>query len=108
MDKLENYLDQVCRGIAGPRALRQHVRQELREHLLDAAGEYQGRGMPPDEAMERAIDDFGGPEQVRRELEQAHGQRFLAVVIDKAMQWKERTMKAKWVWSTWAYLLACQ
>ena len=37
MDKLEQYLDQVCRGIAGPRSLRQHVRQELREHLLDAA-----------------------------------------------------------------------
>jgi hypothetical protein len=35
MKKLEQYLDQVCRRISGPRALRQHVRQELREHLLD-------------------------------------------------------------------------
>ena len=34
MDKLDHYLDQVCRGIGGPRSLRQHVRQELREHLL--------------------------------------------------------------------------
>jgi hypothetical protein len=36
MKKLEQYIDQVCRGIGGPRALRQHVRRELREHLLDA------------------------------------------------------------------------
>jgi hypothetical protein len=28
----------------------------------------------------------------------------MAVVIDKAMQWKERTMKARWLWSTWAHL----
>ena len=42
MDKLEHYLDQVCRSIGGPRSLRQHVRQELREHLLDAAAEHQG------------------------------------------------------------------
>jgi hypothetical protein len=26
------------------------------------------------------------------------------VLIDKAMQWKERTMKAKWLWMSWAYL----
>ncbi len=26
------------------------------------------------------------------------------MVIDKAMQWKEKTMKAKWLWASWAYL----
>jgi hypothetical protein len=26
-------------------------------------------------------------------------------VIDKAMQWKEKTMKAKWLWTTWAHLV---
>ncbi|MDB5301201.1 MAG: hypothetical protein JWO87_2864 [Phycisphaerales bacterium] len=104
MDKLERYLDQVCRGIAGPRSLRQHVRRELREHLLDAAAERQAGGLPPDEALDRAIEDFGGPEQVRAELEATHGHRLMAVVIDKAMQWKENTMKAKWLWSSWAHL----
>ncbi|MDB5293567.1 MAG: hypothetical protein JWL69_4808 [Phycisphaerales bacterium] len=104
MDKLERYLDQVCRGIAGPRSLRLHIRRELREHLLDAAAERQAGGLPPDEALARAIEDFGGPEQVRAELEATHGHRLMAVVIDKAMQWKENTMKAKWLWSTWAHL----
>src|SRR5437667_9064073 len=104
MDKLEQYLDQVCRGIGGPRALRQHVRQELREHLRDAAAEHKAAGMSEAEALDRALADFGGPEQVRSELEATHGQRLMGVVIDKAMQWQERTMKAKWLWTTWAYL----
>jgi len=105
MEKLEHYLDQVCRGIAGPRSLRQHIRQELREHLLDAAAEHKVAGMTDEEAMNRALEDFGGPEQVRSELEATHGHRVMSVVIDKAMQWKENTMKAKWVWTTWAHLM---
>jgi hypothetical protein len=104
MDKLEHYLDQICRSIGGPKALRQHVRQELREHLLDAAAEHQRAGMSKEEALSRAMADFGGSEEVRLGLEEAHGHRLLPVVIDKAMQWKERTMRAKWLWTTWAHL----
>jgi hypothetical protein len=104
MKKLEQYLDQVCRSIGGPRALRQHVRQELREHLLDALAQHKAAGLPEEAALERALAEFGRPEEVRSELEAAHGQRMMAVVIEKAMQWQERTMKAKWLWTTWAYL----
>lgn len=104
MDKLEHYLDQICRSIGGPKPLRQHVRQELREHLLDAAGEHKAAGMPEEAALERAMEDFGGPEEVRLGLEEAHGHRLLPVVIEKAMQWKERTMRAKWLWTMWAHL----
>src|ERR1700736_916087 len=104
MDKLEQYLDQVCPGIGGPKPLRQHVRQELREHLLDAVAEHKAAGMSEEKALERALEDFGGPDQVRSELEATHGHRLMPVVIDKAMQWKEKTMKAKWLWTTWAYL----
>ncbi len=104
MDKLDRYLDQVCRGIAGPRSLRNHIRRELREHLLDAADEYRAAGISDADALERALLDFGGPEQVRADLEAAHGQRVVAVIVDKAMAWKEKTMKAKWVWTTWAHM----
>jgi len=105
MDKLEQYLDQVCRSVGGSRALRQHIRQELREHIRDAAAEHRAAGLSEEEALARALADFGGPEQVRSELEATHGHRLLmAVVVDKAMQWKETTMKAKWLWTTWAYL----
>ena len=72
MDKLEQYLDRVCRGIGGPRSLRQHIRQELREHLLDAAAEHKRAGLPEEEALARALEDFGGPDQVRSELEATH------------------------------------
>jgi hypothetical protein len=106
MDKLEQYLEIVCRRIGGPRPLRQHIRQELREHLRDAVAEHRAAGLPEEAALAKALADFGGPEQVRSELEEAHGHRLLPVVIDQAMQWKEKTMRARWLWTTWAYLTA--
>ena len=48
--------------------------------------------------------DFGQPDEVRSGLEEAHGHRLLGVVIDKALDWKEKTMRAKWLWATWAHL----
>lgn len=41
---------------------------------------------------------------MRSELEATHGHRLTAVLIDKAIQWQERTMRVKWLWQTWAYL----
>jgi hypothetical protein len=104
MDKIEQYLDQVCRSIGGPRALRQHVRQELRGHLQDAVAGYKAAGLSEELALARALEEFGKPDEVRSELVATHGQRLMAVVIDKAMQWKETTMRAKWLWATWAHL----
>lgn len=104
MDKLERYLDQVCRSIGGPRSMRQHVRQELREHLLDALAQHKTAGLSEEEALAKSLEEFGQPEDVRSELEATHGQRMMAVVIDRAMQWKEITMRAKWLWTSWAYL----
>lgn len=104
MDMLEQYLDQVCRRIAGARDMRQHVRQELREHLLDAAVAHEAGGLSKEQALAKAIEDFGGPREVRDGLEDAHGARVSAIVLEKAMQWKEMTMKAKWLWTTWAHL----
>jgi hypothetical protein len=104
MDKLEHYLDQVCRSVGGPRSLRQHIRQELREHLRDAMAEHKAAGLSEEQALDRALGEFGKPEDVRSELEATHGHRLMAVVIDKAMQWKETTMRAKWLWASWAHL----
>ena len=104
MDKLEQYLDQVCRGIGGPRSLRQHVRQELREHLQDAAAEHQGGRAV---GGGRRWTGAGGLRRAGGGAVGAGGDARappMAVVIDKAMQWKERTMRAKWLWATWAYL----
>lgn len=104
MDKIELYLDQVCRGIAGPRSLRQHIRQELREHLLDAVAVHRAAGLPEEQAITKALDDFGGPEEVRGDLETLHGHRLLTTIVDKSLEWKEKTLKARWLWATVAHL----
>jgi len=106
MNKLEHYLQQVCRSMGGPKALREHVRQELREHLLDAVAQHKTAGLEEQQAIDRALAEFGTPETVRSELEATHGHRMmLAMVIDKAMEWKEKTMKAKWLWASWTYVM---
>jgi hypothetical protein len=103
MDRLDRYLDEVCRGVGGPRSLRQHLRRELGEHLRDAAADHRAAGLSEAEAVDRAIADFGRPQDVREELAATHGQRLLAVVVDKALEWKERTMTARLVWLSWAH-----
>jgi hypothetical protein len=103
MDRLEQYVDRICRRLGGPRSMRAHVRQELKEHLQDAAAEHEGAGMSKEQALEKAIVEFGEVEEVRGELEGAHGQRALAVMVEKAMDWKEKTMKARWLWTTWGH-----
>jgi hypothetical protein len=104
MDRLERYLDNICRSIGGPRSLREHVRRELRGHLLDARDQHRAEGLSDDEALTSALEEFGRPEDLRLELEAAHGHRMLGVAIDRAMQWKERTMRARWLWASWANL----
>lgn len=104
MDELELYLDGVCRRMGGAKSLREHVRRELREHLLDAAGRYRSEGLSESAALARAIGDFGEPEEVRSELEATYGQRLMAVAIDKARQWKEMMLGARWLWSAWAHV----
>src|ERR1022692_2685874 len=103
MDRLEQYLDQVCRSIGRPVKMRQHVRQELREHLLDALAQHRSAGLSEEAALAKALEEFGKPEEMRSDLEAAHGQRMMWI-LDKAMQWKEKTMKAKWLWMTLAHV----
>jgi len=99
MNEIEKYLDDVCRTLGGSHDLRQHVREELREHLEEAVEAHVAKGLPRDEAVKKAIDEFGRPEDVGKGLEGVYGHRMMALAIDKAMDWKERTMKSGWKWS---------
>ena len=92
-------------GLPGRGRLRQHIRRELEEHIRDSAAGYVAGGLAEEEALAKALEDFGGPEQVRAELEAAHGHRVMGVVVDKALEWKEKTVKAKWLWTTWAHTM---
>jgi len=98
MDDVESYLNRVCRHIAGSRALRAHLREELREHLEEAIERHRDEGLAEDEATRRAIEEFGTPETVGAGLVGVYGQRFTGVLIDRAIEWKERTMKTGWKW----------
>jgi len=103
MKRLEQYLDEVCQSIGGPWEMREHVRQEMREHLLDAVAQHKAAGMTEEQALTQAIDEFGKPDDVRSELESTYGKRT-TWIIDKALEWKEKTMRAKWLWMTWTYV----
>jgi hypothetical protein len=104
MNELERYLDRVCRTLRGSRSLRRHVREELREHLLEAIERHEARGADHEQAIAKAIEEFGEPEMVREGLQAVYGRPVMAMLIEKAMAWKEKTMKTGWKWSFVAHL----
>jgi len=99
MNEVEKYLDRVCQSLSGPHSLRQHLREELREHLTEAVEKHVTAGMSQDEAVKKTIEEFGEPEMVRQGLENVYGRRLIGMMIEKAMAWKEKTMKTGWKWS---------
>jgi len=99
MNEIERYLDEVCRCLGGSRDLREHVREELRDHLADAVESNVSRGLSKEEATKKAIEDFGRPEETRSGLQALYGRSATSFLIDRAMAWKERTMKSGWKWS---------
>lgn len=103
VNELERYLDRVCLGVAGSRSLRQHLRQELREHLEEAIERYSARGMSEEEAVEKAIAEFGKAEAVGEDLQEVYGRRQTTFLLETAMRWKETTMKTEWKWNLIAH-----
>ncbi len=98
MTEIDRYLDQACRRVSGPAALRQHLRRELREHLEESVRDLVATGLSQDEATRKAIEGLGEPEMIREGLQSVYGQSVTSLFIDKAMEWKERTMKTEWKW----------
>ena len=99
MDDIERYLDQVCSALGGSKALRLHLREELREHILEAVEKYRADGLEQKPAIQKALQDFGQPQNLRQQLQDVYGRPFVALLIEKAMHWKEKTMKTGWKWS---------
>ena len=99
MSEIDKYLDRVCHTLGGSRSLRRHVREELREHIEDSVAAHVAAGLSPADATRKALDELGSPETVGEGLEEVHGHSLMALVVDRAMDWKERTMKNGWKWS---------
>jgi hypothetical protein len=104
MNDVERFLDRACCGVGGSHELRRHLRKELHEHLTaEIEGNIQA-GMDREEAVQKAIEEFGDPAMIRDGLQTVHGRRLLTLLIEKSMIWKERTMKTGWKWSFVAHV----
>jgi len=99
MNEIERFLDQVCCGVAGSPDLRRHLRKELREHLTEEIESNVAAGLSREEAVRKAIAEFGDPAAIRDGLQAVHGRRLMSLLIEKSMAWRETTMKTGWKWS---------
>ena len=105
MRDIESYLDQVCRSMGGSKALRLHIREELREHIIEAIERHKADGLDEDQAVQKALEEFGQPVAVREGLQAIYGRNLMGLVIERAMEWKEKTMKTGWKWNFMAHLV---
>jgi len=95
---VEEYLNSVCRNLSAAASLRRHLREELRTHIEEAIAAHQEDGASSEEAVRMAIEEFGDPAMVRDELHGVYGRRLMSLLIDRAMEWKVRTMTSEWKW----------
>lgn len=99
MNEIERFLDRACCGVGGSPELRGHLRKELQEHLDEEIERNVAAGMAQEEAVQKAIEEFGDPVMIRDGLQSVHGRRLMTLLIEKSMIWRERTMKTGWKWS---------
>jgi hypothetical protein len=82
---LATYLGEVAAGLPGPRRCRERILTELRDGLDDAIAEHTTAGLPTDQAVTAAIDQFGSPPAIAdaftAELATAYARRTLAWFI---------------------------
>ncbi len=80
MERFDAFCQAVCRQVrhATPRE-RRAIRAELTGHLEDRAEDLRQRGMPEEEAEERAVAAMGDPEAIGRELNRQYPLGWLIV-----------------------------
>ena len=84
-EPIEAYLDAQLLELRGsPRAAR-HVLREVEAHLLDATNEGVDEGLTEDEAARRAVERFGPPALVARQLARASGSVGLVTLVRDAV-----------------------
>lgn len=99
MKEIERFLNRVCRFLRVAPSLKTHIREELREHILESKEAHMREGLSEEEALKLAMEAFGSPDTVGEELSQIHNQNLFSFVLDRAMAWREQTMKTEWKWN---------
>jgi hypothetical protein len=83
--RLATYLAGIAAGLHGPRRRREQILAELRDGLDHAVADHAAAGLPPEQAVTAAIDQFGKPHAVAEafaaELATAYARRTLAWFI---------------------------
>lgn len=69
--KIEQYLDTVCNWLPTIK-LRRRTRNELTEHFEDILDDYEEQGIEEEEAVNRAIEAMGDPNELHKKLKKAH------------------------------------
>lgn len=68
MSWADRYARELGRRVERLQGLRPRLEMEVIGHLEDAAAGHRERGLSPAEAEERAVEDFGAPDVVARQL----------------------------------------
>lgn len=71
--RIENRIADVLAGSGLPVDRRSEIAEELRGHLEQLVESKRGSGLVDQAAVEAALNDFGPPEVVRRQLRRQHG-----------------------------------
>ena len=68
---IKNFLDKVC-GEIKYRPVRKGICEELKSHIQEIEEEYTNKGIPENEAEEKAVFQMGVPEEIGRKLNKIH------------------------------------
>ena len=68
---IKNFLDKVC-GEIKYRPVRKGICEELKSHIQEIKEEYTNKGIPENEAEEKAVLQMGAPEEIGRKLNKIH------------------------------------
>jgi hypothetical protein len=82
---VERYLAEVAARLPGPRKAHSGILAELRSGLLDATDSHQSAGLPPAQAVQAAIREFGDPGLVAdgflAEIAASHARRVVVFLL---------------------------
>ena len=68
---IKNFLDKVC-GEIKYRPVRKGICEELKSHIQEIEEEYTNKGIPENEAEEKAVLQMGVPEEIGKKLNKIH------------------------------------
>ena len=68
---IKNFLDKVC-GEIKYRPVRKGICEELKSHIQEIEEEYTNKGIPENEAEEKAVLQMGAPEEIGKKLNKIH------------------------------------